>query len=124
MLGSGHWRGSAPPIMRAFSRIKKQRHRPASLAQDLGAFSNLSKNDFSGHQIQVTATRILEECDVTRRPSSNNFFSGKIVQVAEHILLANSPTRNRAEDVADPVEGGFTPIDKNQCTPRCVIVCF
>jgi hypothetical protein len=72
----------------------------------------------------VTATGILEECDVIRRPSSNNFPSGKIVQVTEHILLANCPTRNRAEDVADTFEGGFAPIDKNQRAPCCLIVCF
>jgi branched-chain amino acid transport system ATP-binding protein len=77
---------------------------PASSAEALRG-SEPRHDRLRGHQIEMPAARVLEQGDVVRVKPARPSLTDQIVEIAEHVLLADGATGDRAEDVADTVEG-------------------
>lgn len=73
----------------------------------------LTEYRFRGHQIQMPTTRILEECDVAVRSAAQNCTADQIIQIAAHVAFSDCSAGDRAQDIADAVEGRLTTVREN-----------
>ena len=84
-----------------YSRRTRWQHRGS-----LSAASQLLKNGFAGHQVEMGAARVLENRNIGRRPASGHDASGEIVEVAEDSGFFNRAAGDGLCDVAH-VQGGL-----------------
>src|SRR4029077_7594331 len=66
-----------------------------------------------GHQIEMSAARVLEEGDVVGAEPSRHPAADQVVEIAPHVLPPDRAARDRRQDVADPVEGGLEAVDED-----------
>ena len=91
----------------------------------LGEFcAKLSKDNLTGHKIEMAATRIFEIRDIRRRSPPFQGSAGKIIEVPEHIRFLNRTARDGLQDVPDAIKSGFPPVDKDKGSPSRFVVCF
>ena len=82
----------------------------------------LTEYRFRGHQIEMPAAGVLEERDVGVRPAARNRAADQIVHVAEHVAFPDCSAGDRAQDIADAVEGRLATVGENDRAPCRVVV--
>src|SRR5690242_4732256 len=87
-----------------------------------GAVVERGHDGLRGHQIEMPAARVLEEGDVVGAGPARHPAADQVVEVAPHVVLADRAARDRAQDVADPVEGGLAAIDEDAGAPGRQVV--
>ena len=95
------------------------------LLLSLGEFcAKLSKDNLTGHKIEMATTCVLEECDIRRRSPSFQGFAGKIIKVPEHVRFLNRTACDGLQDVPHAIKSGFPPVDKDKGSPSRYVVRF
>src|SRR5689334_2321754 len=70
----------------------------------------------------MPAAGILEEGDVGSTSSAPDCTAGQIIEIAQHVGFVNGAARDRLQDVAHAMEGGFAAIDEDErATGRLVV---
>ena len=95
-------------MRRLVSKVPNRRNRHAVLLLPLGEFcAKLSKDNLTGHKIEMAATRIFEVRDIRRRSPPFQGSAGEIIEVPEHIRFLNRTARDGLQDVPDAIKSGF-----------------
>ena len=95
-------------------KCTNRRNRHVVLLLSLGEFcAKLSKDNLTGHKIEMATTSVLEERDIRRGSPSFQGSAGKIIKVAEHIRFLNCTVRDGLQDISYAIKSGFPPVDKD-----------
>jgi hypothetical protein len=106
------------PRCSEMTRCANRRIDTLVLLLSLGEFcAKLSKDNLTGHKIEMATTCVLEECDIRRRSPSFQGFAGKIIKVPEHVRFLNRTACNGLQDVPHAIKSGFPPVDKDKGSP-------